>query len=117
VRLLLDENVSPIIGAALTNAGYDVCSATAACPGALDTQVVALASAEDRIIVSEDKDFGELVFRDGLRPPGIIRPVLPGYWPAEKAARILEALAAEGTSALGAILVIEPTRTRTRPLP
>jgi predicted nuclease of predicted toxin-antitoxin system len=117
VRLLLDENVSPIIGVALADAGHDVSAAVAVCPGALDTDLVAIASTEARIIVSEDKDFGELVFRDGLRPPGLIRLMLPGYWPAEKATRLLEVLTAAGTSAVGAILVIEPTRTRLRQLP
>jgi predicted nuclease of predicted toxin-antitoxin system len=117
VRLLLDENISPIIGAALTGAGHDVSATATACPGALDMQLVALAAAEDRVIVSEDKDFGDLVFREGLRPPGLIRLVLPGYWPAKKAARLIEVLARAGTSAVGAMLVVEPTRTRLRHLP
>jgi predicted nuclease of predicted toxin-antitoxin system len=117
VRLLLDENVSPVIGAALAAAGYDVRATVDACPGALDTAVVARASAEDRILVTEDKDFGELAFRDGLRPPGIIRLALPSYQPAEKAARLLDVLAAEGTRARGAILVIEPAHTRCRLMP
>ena len=117
MRLLLDENVSPVIGEALTAAGYDVRAVTTACPGASDIQVVALARAEDRIIVSEDKDFGNLVFRNGWWSPGLIRLALPGYWPAEKAARLIKVLAAEETSARGAVLVIEAARTRVRPLP
>jgi hypothetical protein len=48
--------------------------------------------------------------------PGLIRLALPGYWPAEKASRLL-VLAAEETNARGAVLVIEAARTRVRPLP
>jgi hypothetical protein len=101
VRLLLDENVSPVIVAALTAAGHDVRAVATACPGATDVQLVALARAEDRIIVSEDKDFANLVFRNGWWSPGLIRLALPGYWPAEKAARLLEVLAAEETTCAG----------------
>jgi hypothetical protein len=56
-------------------------------------------------------------FRNGWWSPGFICLALPGYWPAEKAARLLEVLAAEETGAQGALLVIEAARTRVRPLP
>jgi hypothetical protein len=83
----------------------------------------AAASSAERLQVrsflssAKDKDVGELVLSRGLRPPGLIRLVLPGYWPAKKAARLIEVLARAGTSAVGAMLVVEPTRTRLRRLP
>ena len=59
-----------------------------------------------RTIVSEDKDFARrLAFRAGLRPPGLVRIALPGYLPAEKAVRVVDAL--RGKDATGVILVIE----------
>ena len=113
--LLIDENVSPVIGDALRVAGHDVRAATLACPGASDDEILSLAVAEGRIIVSEDKDFGNLVFREGQRPPGLVRLALPNYLPAEKAARLVDAL--RGESAAHVILVVEPSRVRRRQLP
>ncbi len=113
--LLIDENVSPVIGDALRAAGHDVRAATVACPGASDDELVSLAIAEGRTIVSEDKDFGSLVFHEGQRPPGLVRLVLPGYLPTEKAARLVDVLQRE--NAADAMLVIEPARVRRRQLP
>ncbi len=117
MRLLTDENLSPVIAAALEATGYDVLTVTATIPGAPDDEVMALAIKDTRVIVTEDKDFGELAFRDGSRPPGVIRLVLPGYWPAEKAERLCEVLASEGEAVIGQAVVIEPARIRSRALP
>ena len=89
MRLLIDENVSPIVGQALRAAGHDVIAAADLCPGAPDDEVVALATTEGRILVSEDKDFGNLAFQnEGCAHPGsfwsaclaICRRRRPRYW-------------------------------------
>ena len=85
------------------------------CPGASDDDVVAVATGEGRILVSEDKDFGNLAFQHGLRPPGLILVRLPGCLPADKAARLVDAL--KGANADDCVLVVEPRRIRRRPLP
>jgi len=59
----------------LEAAGHDVLTVVAALPAAPGDDVMALAIADGRVIVTEDKDFGELAFRDGYRPPGMIRLV------------------------------------------
>jgi predicted nuclease of predicted toxin-antitoxin system len=115
VRLLLDENVSPVVGEALRVAGHDVIAAADVCPGAPDDDVVAMATSQGRILVSEDKDFGNLAFQQGLRPPGLVLVRLPGCLPWEKAARLVDAL--KGEKANDCILVIETPRIRRRPLP
>jgi predicted nuclease of predicted toxin-antitoxin system len=115
VRLLIDENVSPVVGDALRAAGYDVSAAAVVCLGARDEHVISLAIAEGRTILTEDKDFGDLAFQAGLRPPGLVRIALPGYLPSDKAARVVDALAGKNITAV--ILVVEPTRVRRRRLP
>ena len=117
MRILIDENLSPVIAAALQAAGHDVLMVIAAMPAAPDDDVVKLAIADARVLVTEDKDFGELAFRDGHRLPGVIRLVLPGCRPAEKAVRLCEVLASEGGSVLGHALVVETDRIRSRALP
>ena len=94
MRFLLDENVSPVIGIQLNSLGHDVLLASAACRGSPDEDVVALAVSHQRILISEDKDFGELAFRDGLRPPSLVRLVLPRFTPEAKSQRLCEAIAA-----------------------
>ena len=113
MRFLLDENVSPIIGSQLASLGHDVLLASAACRAAPDEDVVALAVAQQRILISEDKDFGQLAFRDGLRPPGLVRIVLPRFIPEAKSQRLCEAIAA-AANLIGGVLVVEPNRTRYR---
>jgi predicted nuclease of predicted toxin-antitoxin system len=116
VRLFIDENISPVIGDALRRGGHDVVDATVLCPGQSDRHVVRLAQAEARVVVSEDKDFGELAFRDGLFPIGLIRLVLPSMTPTDKANRLLEVLAQASNQIVGMLTVIEPARIRARPL-
>ena len=113
LRFLLDENVSPVIGKALTKLGHDVLLASAACRGSPDEEVIALAVAETRILISEDKDFGDLAFRDGVRPPGLIRLVLPRSDPEAKAARLCGVLA-DAPELMGGALIVEHHRIRFR---
>lgn len=59
--------------AMLTEAGHDVVSALERDPRAADEELLAVATDEQRILITEDKDFGELVFVRGLAHPCIIR--------------------------------------------
>lgn len=78
MRFFADENISPIVVGALRAAGHDALSATIVMPGAPDEDVMERAFAEARILVTEDKDFGELAFKHRRRSVGVIRLVLPG---------------------------------------
>ena len=117
MRLLTDENISPVIVAALEAAGHDVLAVTIEMPAAQDEAVVERAVAEARILVTEDKDFGELAFKHGHRPPGVARLALPGFDPSQKAARRCEALSRDVEKIVGRAAVIEPRRIRSRSLP
>ena len=57
----------------LTEGGHDVLSALEETPRAADEELLALAMEENRILITEDKDFGELVFVRRLPHPCIIR--------------------------------------------
>ena len=117
MRLLLDENLAPDIATALVASGHDVLLVAKVCRGASDRAVIALAIQENRVVVSEDSDFGTLAFRDGMFPPGVIRPVLPDFDVAQKSVRLIAVLQTEAAKAIDAILVVEPSRTRHRPFP
>ena len=53
--------------------GHDVLSARTLGPGATDEALLELAYRQDRVLVTEDKDFGELVFVQRLPHPCIVR--------------------------------------------
>ena len=74
MRFLLDVCASSrSMHALLTGMGHDVLSAFERDPRATDEELLALANEEQRILITEDKDFGELVFLRQLQHPCIIR--------------------------------------------
>lgn len=63
MRFLANENIPLLVVNALRTQGHDIVSATVLCRGATDRQVLDLATQEGRIVVTFDKDYGELIFR------------------------------------------------------
>src|ERR1700693_4605542 len=72
IRFLADENVSRLVVERLRAGGFDVISIAETTPGAADKDVLEAADAEGRILITEDRDFGELVIRQRLRVRWII---------------------------------------------
>lgn len=68
MRLLADENIPLATVCALRSAGHDVYSATEAAPGAPDAVHIERAISENRLIITFDRDFGELAVRAKERP-------------------------------------------------
>ena len=76
MKFLLDAcAASRALQEALTTLGHDVRSARGEYARASDEALLALAYEERRVIVTEDKDFGELVFLRRLPHPCIVRLV------------------------------------------
>jgi predicted nuclease of predicted toxin-antitoxin system len=74
MKFLLDVCASSrALPTLLTELGHDVISALEHDPRASDEVLLALAIREERVLVTEDKDFGELVFVRRLPHPCIIR--------------------------------------------
>jgi predicted nuclease of predicted toxin-antitoxin system len=66
MRFLADENFPLDAVEALRQNGHDVAWIRNDSPGIADPQVLERAQAEDRIVLTFDKDFGELAFREKL---------------------------------------------------
>ena len=79
MKFLLDECVtSRSLEAFLEEAGHDVLRAAAIDPRASDEHLLALAFHHGRVLVTADKDFGELVFvRNMLHAPVVSRTPPP----------------------------------------
>ena len=71
-KLLLDENVGRRVILALRKSGFDVASILEEAPGSTDTVVLKKARKERRILVTLDRDFGALVFRDSEAHIGVL---------------------------------------------
>ncbi|MEK6324552.1 MAG: DUF5615 family PIN-like protein [Acidobacteriota bacterium] len=66
MRILANENFPRVAVSALTARGHDVVWIRLVAPGISDQDVLARAQAEGRVLITFDKDFGELAFRHGL---------------------------------------------------
>ncbi|MHB8765032.1 MAG: DUF5615 family PIN-like protein [Deferrisomatales bacterium] len=117
MRILADENVpGPLIGA-LKERGHDVLSAKESLRAADDRAVLRRAQDESRVVVTFDKDFGELAFHAGLTAScGVVLFRLSGANPVEDNARALAALESRARWA-GWFAVVTDTLIRLRPLP
>ena len=65
MRWLIDECVDAALAARLRRAGHDVVYMAEIAPAASDAAVLARAQQDSRLLLTEDKDFGDLVFRRG----------------------------------------------------
>lgn len=66
MKFLADENFPLPALEALRWAGWDVYSIAERCPGISDDEVMTLCADQQRVLLTFDKDFGEIVFRRGL---------------------------------------------------
>ena len=72
MRWLADECVAAPLVARLREAGLDVTYMAEIAPAATDPEAIARAHHEGRLLLTEDKDFGELVFRWNWPVPGVV---------------------------------------------
>lgn len=63
MRVLADENVPSALVDALRRAGHDVLWVVTDAAGASDESLLDSAQAAQRVVITFDKDFGELAFR------------------------------------------------------
>jgi predicted nuclease of predicted toxin-antitoxin system len=117
MRFLANENVASAIVDALRAHGSDVVWVKADMRGAGDDEILERARREARVLLTFDKDFGELPFRLGLPAEcGIVLLRLRMPNAIADAAAIADRVA-EGGDWSGRFSVIEPGRIRSRDLP
>jgi predicted nuclease of predicted toxin-antitoxin system len=92
--ILADENIVAAVIARLRTDGWDVAWIAEVSPSIEDVDVLAFAAREHRILLTDDKDFGELVVRDGRTHRGVVLLRLAGMPVAERADLISRIFAA-----------------------
>lgn len=114
MRFLANENFPGVAVKALADAGHDVAWVTTAAPGMTDDEVLAWAMSEARILLTFDKDFGELARSAGLPDScGVIVFRLP-MPPAAAAGTQLATIVTARQDWAGHFSVVEPGRVRMR---
>ncbi len=116
MKLLANENLPQDSVLLLRERGYDVYSIGSDNPSISDEVVMGIAIEQNRVIITFDRDYGELIFRKGYRPnAGVIylriEPLYPTY-PAEIVHRIITSgnFRFENT-----LTVVDENRVRQRP--
>jgi predicted nuclease of predicted toxin-antitoxin system len=114
MKFLLDESVDTRLADFLANTGHDVTSvARHYQPSLPDQQVLAIAYAQQRILITDDRDFGDLVFRQGQPHRGVIYFRLSTRGLALKVARLAYVLTHHANQ-LDRFLVVGNERVRSR---
>lgn len=114
MNLVVDESVDRQIVARLRQDGHLVRYVAETAPGISDDAVLELANAEGSLLVTADKDFGELVFRQRRLTSGIVLIRLAGLTQAQKAELVARAINKHASEFREAFAVITPAATRIR---
>jgi predicted nuclease of predicted toxin-antitoxin system len=72
MKILVDVGVGRLVEQWLADQGYNVLAVRTLDPRMPDSDILALAAAEDRLVITMDKDFGELVARAHQPHAGIL---------------------------------------------
>ena len=120
MRFLVDNALSPRLALGLRDAGHDAVHVRdRGLQRADDATLLELAASEERVLVSEDTDFGTLLALGAVTRPSVVffRHMLDRSAAALQSGLLNNLGSIESELDKGAIVVIEPERIRIRRLP
>ena len=112
MRFFADESCDFRVVRALRAAGHDVAAVIEIAPGAEDTVVIDMAVLDGRVFVTEDRDFGQIVYATGIRAAGVILLRFPSATRAGLPAAMVELVAKYGDKLADRFVVVQPGRVR-----
>jgi hypothetical protein len=116
MRFLANENFPGAAVKVLEAAGHDIVWVRIAAPRTSDRDVLAWAVGEDRVLLTFDKDFGELARASALPSTcGVVLFRMPMPRPGDVGQRLADLITARDDW-VGHFSVVEPGRTRMRPI-
>jgi predicted nuclease of predicted toxin-antitoxin system len=117
IKLLANENFPAPAIRKLRAAGIDVTAVAESMPAAADAEVLAFARQQDRWIITFDRDYGELVFKEGLPAPPAILYLRQEPYPVDRPADLVLAMLAEPSLGEGYLVVISERSVRRKRFP
>ena len=116
MRVLADENISRSIVIWLRDQGHDVLYAAESRVRTPDADLLTEAEAQRYVVLTEDKDFGELVFHERRNSHGVILLRLKDLTASERLARLQVVWADVEANLPGNFIVVIKTKMRLRSL-
>ena len=117
MRYLVDESCDVALGQALLEAGNDVLEIRVIRPGADDEWVVNLSVSENRILLTEDKDFGWLIYAHGHKAIGVIFLRYPVSERHRICQELVELVKQQDENLIGCFVTVTPKRIRISRMP
>jgi len=114
---LADESCDFGIVRALRADGYQGTAVSEAAPGADDNVVIDLGNREKSILITEDKDFGQLGYASGHESIGILLVRYPFFSRKKLFKDIVQLVRQRGDELVGAFTVLQPGRVRIGRMP
>lgn len=114
MNFLADENVDRRIADCLRSMGHNVEYVAEKDAGISDDEVLKMANEKNALLLTSDKDFGELVFRQRRVTSGVVLIRLAGLSPTRKAKIVASAIKKHGAELKEAFSVITPSSIRIR---
>jgi predicted nuclease of predicted toxin-antitoxin system len=112
MRFLADENCDFAVVRALRSAGHDVAAVSEFQQRSVDRQLMEIAYHEERILLTEDKDFGWLTFVERVDNPGVVLIRFPATARLTLAASVTRLVTELGPKLLGTFVVLRPGSVR-----
>ena len=117
MRFLADESCDFAVVRALRAADHDVWAVGEIARGAKDLEVIRLAHEEGRVLLTEDKDFGQLVYAGGEGGTGVVLIRFPVPAKRQVTPAVLDLVARFGERLPTSFVVLEPGRVRIGSMP
>ena len=114
MKFIIDESIDFPIEEALTDRNHEVISIRKFFRGIDDEEIVLMANDSASLIVTSDKDFGELAFRQRMGHKGVVLIRLDGLSNDPKLKESLKIILAEDENLKDAFTVITPGIARIR---
>ncbi len=117
MRFLADESCDFAVVRALRRAGHEVLAVSEISPRAEDIEVIDLAFRGERILLTEDKDFGQLVYAHRKHTLGVILLRYPASARQRLSKEIVKLVGRRGENLVGSFVVVQPGRIRISRIP
>jgi predicted nuclease of predicted toxin-antitoxin system len=112
MRFLADESCDFAVVRALRAKGHVVTAVGEVAAGVPDERVIAMAVREGAVLLTEDKDFGQLVFAEQRAAAGVIFIRFPAMFRAELPQVVCHLVEQRGEKLVGSFVVVQPGRIR-----
>lgn len=115
MQFIADESCDFAVVRALRSEGHDVVAVADLAPRAEDGEVIELAQREGRLLLTEDKDFGRLVYVSKAKAAGVILVRFPSQGRSQLPRSVVALVRKHGQQLLNRFVVLQPGRVRFDP--